>query len=201
MSAIYPVNIFSMVNADWVFQLRRMIAMEDLVDVPGYTLARTPKNATGSGFCYLFRGGVEVGDVSDIANIQVAPVTHLLIQGVISSFTFVRQNRPTRNLTFIPDKVVCDVYKAGYDLISVRAHDTFAETNDLRMFNQTIREHFPEFRLDWMEQYPKIDIMAVEKGKGEAYATFLNAAIRWSAVTFDRVYLEMGKDIYTEDIH
>lgn len=197
--AVYPVGIFGIINADWIFRLRRLIGMENRAATPDFALARTPSN-TSSGFCYLFRGGIEVGDLCDVALIEIPTTTRLLIQGVISSFTASGENRPTRNLAFIPDKVSCDINNEGYDMLYVKAHDTFAETYTLLQFNQLIKDYFPEFRIDWMDYYPKVDIMAVEKGKGEEYAEALNTAVRWSAVTLNRLCLEMGKDIYTEDI-
>ncbi len=200
MGAICPVNIYGLVNADWVFKLRRLVSMGDRVELPEYTLSKTTRNKNpNDGFCYLFKGGIEVRDLCDVGSLEIPAVSYLHIKSVISSFTFVRQNRPTRYLTFIPGAVVCDSSNPDWDMITVKAHDTFGETEDLAMFNRTIENSFPEFCLGY-PFYPRVDLMAVKKGEGGWYADALNAVATWRAHTFSYLYIEMGKDLYTEDI-
>ena len=201
MGAICPVTIYGLVSADWVFKLRRMVSMGDRVEMPDYTFSKTTRNKNpNDGFCYLFKGGIEVRDACDVGSLEIPGISHLHIKSVISSFTFVRQNRPTRYLTFIPGMVVCDSSNPDWDMLTVLAHDTFGETEDLVLFNRTIENSFPEFCLGYYPHPPQVDLIAVKKGMGDWYAEALNAAVTWRAHTFSRLYIEMGKDLYTEGI-
>ena len=195
----YPVNLYGTVIAPWLYALRRQIWTGDRA-VTEYSLERVARNRNpNEGVCYLFRGGFKVSPVCELSCIEVPKVKVLHMRGVISSY--MAAGGAARNLTFIPGKVVCDRSMRDYDMLYVSAHDTFMETKDLLALNTSIKNHFPEFSLDCMDQYPKVDVMAVQKGTGDPYAEVLNASVLWSAVTFSHVYIEVGKDIHMESLN
>lgn len=188
-----PIGIYGLVDPDWLWKLRRMVEIKDRADIPEYTLAKNTREVGSQGFCYLYQGEANSNDIR--------PVTGLFMRGVIESFVHARCSvRPTRPLTFLPGSVYLDTSHPDWDMLAVKAHDTYFETSELIAFNICIEHSFKEFHKEGKMYFPQVDVMAVKKGVGDHYADALNAAALWQAVTFGSLYIEIGNDLYNEVI-
>ena len=188
-----PISIYGFVSPDWLWKLRRMVEVKDRAEVPDYTLAKNTLEVGSQGFCYLYRGEANSNDIR--------PVTSTFMKGVIEAFVHAGCHvRPTRALTFLPGSVYLDTSHPDWDMLAVKAHDTYFETSELITFNKFIDLHFKEFHKEGKPYFPQVDVMAVKKGVGAHYADTLNAAALWQAVTFGSLYIEIGGDLYNEVI-
>lgn len=197
-NAIYPVNVYGTVNAPWVYALRKNVE-EQLVGVDFNLNRITKRLGLNDGQCYIFKGGVEVSPVYELADIEIPRSRRLHLEGFISSFVFDGQRSPVKDFTFIPGKLVCDS-TPDYDILSVKAHEGFMETGEFLSLNRAIRKYFPEFCLDWIDHFPRVEIAAVPRGRGYWYVDALKDSVMWKACNLTHLYLEMGKDTVAKSI-
>lgn len=185
----YPcrVGIYGQViTPNWMWSLRSMVEAKDMADSE-YSAAE----GLAYGVCYLYQGSV--------LDTSLSSRTIQDIRQVIGSFTGKGGVTRPRTLSFVPGTVFLDDRGDTADVLTVKAHDTFYETSELLSFNSFISLHFPEFKTD-AGFFPRVDLVTLRKGAGSHYADTLNAAALWQTVTFSSLYVELGNELFTEQI-